>query len=317
MQAPPSFASVVQTGFPSEQSKLDQASKRKQDEETAKINAERDAKIAEEKAKPTTGAAARPHYFTYVGDDGQPHPGYSIAGEGVFDAEGNKQPEGTKVFSAWMQPRETVSNGVKEVPQPDGSIKLVPVTTSSTTTRGGIAPPPSKDTPTAPSKSTAPAPKTAGAAGKGQTVGGRVPTEVKKAYDSYNAAQERYAVMQDALARAQNGDQQAMVNLLANHIGMTMGLQKGSRITQAIYNEAMESAPWLQRVEARFDKDGYLSGVVLTPTQMKQMIDLAKVRLDQDKQSWQREVEANKTGYGTMSPPPKSGDAGDPLGLFH
>lgn len=71
------------------------------------------------------------------------------------------------------------------------------------------------------------------------------------------------------------GNQQAMLSLLANHIGMTLGLQRGARITQAIYNEAMASAPILGRLEAHFDDRGYLSGVVLTPEQMKQMMELA------------------------------------------
>ena len=49
--------------------------------------------------------------------------------------------------------------------------------------------------------------------------------------------------LKDALA----GDQQAMLSLVANHIGMTLGAQKGARINQAVWNEAVESAPWLAR----------------------------------------------------------------------
>jgi hypothetical protein len=93
---------------------------------------------------------------------------------------------------------------------------------------------------------------------------------------------ERYHVMLDAQERGNKGDQQADVNLVANHLGMTMGLQKGARITRDAWTEAMQSAPWLQRVTARFDKDGYLSGVVLTPQQRQQMVELAKVRYSED-----------------------------------
>jgi hypothetical protein len=93
---------------------------------------------------------------------------------------------------------------------------------------------------------------------------------------------ERYHVMLDAQDRGNKGDQQADVNLVANHLGMTMGLQKGARITRDAWTEAMQSAPWLQRVAARFDKNGYLSGVVLTPQQRAQMVELAKVRYSED-----------------------------------
>lgn len=79
-----------------------------------------------------------------------------------------------------------------------------------------------------------------------------------------------------------NHNQQAMLSLLANHLGMTMGLQKGARLTKDIVNEAKNSAPWLQTMKAKFDKDGYLSGVNLTPEQMKQMVDLGFERYRED-----------------------------------
>lgn len=95
----------------------------------------------------------------------------------------------------------------------------------------------------------------------------------------------RFRSMNDSYPKALNGDQQAMLNLLANHIGMTMGLQKGARITQSLLNEAVNSTPWLQHVEASFDRNGYLSGVKLTPMQMGQMMELAK---DQRSNAWQQ-----------------------------
>lgn len=233
--------------------------------------------------------------FSYAGGDGKPLIGWQI-GDTLYDQEMNPLPAGTEKFVAWMQPRTTTTEGFKSEVQPDGSTKLVPTETSSTTVRGGAGKGGGAD-------KTTPAPPTAKVKGAGTTVGGKVPTGVSKAYEAYNGAQERMAVMQDAMPRALKGDQQAMLNLLANHVGMTMGLQKGARITQGVYSEAEQSAPILARVNARFDKDGYLTGVVLTPDQMRQMIDLAKVRLDQDKAAWQREVSAAKGGYG-MTPPP-------------
>lgn len=80
----------------------------------------------------------------------------------------------------------------------------------------------------------------------------------------------------------QKGDQQAMLSLLANHLGMTMGLQKGARLTKDIIQEAQQSAPWLQRIGTKFDQNGYLSGVTLSPEQMKQMVSLGVHRYQED-----------------------------------
>lgn len=90
------------------------------------------------------------------------------------------------------------------------------------------------------------------------------------------SARSIYQLMQAELPRAKAGDQQAMVALLTNHINMTLGRVKGGRVTRAFYEEAMQSAPWLSRVAARFDGNGFLSGVTLTPEQMDQMLDLGK-----------------------------------------
>lgn len=104
-----------------------------------------------------------------------------------------------------------------------------------------------------------------------------------KAYTPALDSAERFNVMaknyEDAV---KNHDQQAMLSLLANHLGMTMGLQKGSRLTRDIIREAETSRPWLQGMAAKFDKDGYLSGVNLTPTQMRQMVDLGRERFSED-----------------------------------
>jgi hypothetical protein len=107
--------------------------------------------------------------------------------------------------------------------------------------------------------------------------------EIAKIYGDPMSSAERYNVMTDSLDKAlKNHDQQAMLNLLTNHIGMTMGLQKGARITQAILQEAQKSQPWLASMKAKFDQDGYLSGVTLGPEQMHSMVDLARGRFSQD-----------------------------------
>ena len=95
---------------------------------------------------------------------------------------------------------------------------------------------------------------------------------------------ERLQVMQANLTRGLEGDQQAMLSLLANHLGMTMGLQKGARLNQAIISEAEQSRPWLEGMRAKFDDRGYLTGVVLSPQQMRQMVDLGVQRYQSDVQ---------------------------------
>lgn len=81
-----------------------------------------------------------------------------------------------------------------------------------------------------------------------------------------------------------DGDQQAMVNLVANHVAMVLGMPRGKvpRVSHEFFNEAIKAAPILQRAEAHFDKEGYLSGIVLTPEQMKFMVDLAKQTREQE-----------------------------------
>jgi hypothetical protein len=115
------------------------------------------------------------------------------------------------------------------------------------------------------------------AAGNG-LVDPKIMGEVNKALEPARDADTRYRVMADNEVKALGGKQQSMLLLVANHIGMTLGQQKGSRITQAVWNEAIESAPWLARAKSRFNSDGYLSGVTLTPDQIEQMVELAKER---------------------------------------
>lgn len=115
----------------------------------------------------------------------------------------------------------------------------------------------------------------------------KTPAIVMKSFGDYQDSVSRLNIMQENAVHALNGDQQAMLSLLANHIGMTMGLQKGARITQTMYNEAMQSSPILGRILAHFDDRGYLSGVVLTPDQMRQMVDLGVGRLAQDRRKFE------------------------------
>ena len=92
-------------------------------------------------------------------------------------------------------------------------------------------------------------------------------------------ADQRYARMTQDAKNAMEGNQQAMVSLLTNHIGMTLGAQKGAHITKDILHEAQDSNSFLQGLEAQFDPEkGYLTGVTLSPTQITQMLDLARTQ---------------------------------------
>jgi hypothetical protein len=107
--------------------------------------------------------------------------------------------------------------------------------------------------------------------------------DLLKAYQPTLDSAERMNVMTESYEKAiKDHDQQAMLNLLANHLGMTMGLQKGARMTKDIINEAKQSQPWLAGMESKFDKDGYLSGVTLSPNQMRQMVSLGQERYAED-----------------------------------
>lgn len=111
-----------------------------------------------------------------------------------------------------------------------------------------------------------------------------LPPVLTKAFSTYQQSQSRMDVMQTSYEEATRdpGNQQAMLNLLASHLGMTMGLQPGARMNQAIINEAQRSGYLDERIQSHFGPDGYMTGVVLTPRQMSQMLNLAQGRLMED-----------------------------------
>jgi len=248
----------------------------------------------------TPGAAA-PKRMIYAGPNKEPLFGFQV-GTQLYGQDAKPLPQGTQAWEASLLPTSTTSNDIKFVQQPDGSMVPVPVTQTKTTQRGAGIPPP-------PGSETAPPKKATGGTGggarvgtPGAPVGGKIPPEVKKMYDTYNQSQERYEVMTKASENALKGDQQDMLNILANHLGMTMGLQKGARMNQSLIEEAQQSDPMIRRILARggftYDHDGFLTGVVLTPEQIKSMVRLGKDRVDADKAAYERVQKEAKSGYG-------------------
>jgi hypothetical protein len=188
--------------------------------------------------------------------------------------------------------------------QADGSVQAIPFEAGTTTTRGGGAPP---------------EPPVSKITGAGTTVGRTVPEPVQKAFGVVNDAESRYETMTESLPRALAGDQQAMVNLLGAHIGMTV---QGNSIrgTQSVWNEAAGSTPWLEKALARWtniDPDtgdvtitlDPKAGVFLTPPQMKSMLELAKQRVATADKAYDRVREETRKGYGMNkeTPPPPGG----------
>ena len=148
-------------------------------------------------------------------------------------------------------------------------------------------------------------PRLAGAAGGRQqsTQNFDVQKDTFKRYDTALDADQRLSRMEASYGKAVNGDQQAMLALLSDHLGMTMGLQRGARITKDILNEAQQSQPWLAQLGAKFDSRGFLSGVTLGKDQMAQMLDLGYEARDR---SWQSAQDATQL-YGVA--PPKGAQA--------
>ena len=110
-----------------------------------------------------------------------------------------------------------------------------------------------------------------------------------KGQEDYLKRRGALQLMEDNYADALKGNQQAMVSMLFNHMGMTSGAVPGTRMTRAAVDEAQESAnriglnvaKWFhQDTDGNYVFDGPKGGVNLTKTQMDQMIELAKQRVN-------------------------------------
>lgn len=122
--------------------------------------------------------------------------------------------------------------------------------------------------------------------------------KMQPAVDTALTADQRLARMEKSYTKGVAGDQQAQLALLADHLGMTFGMQKGAKLNRGLIEEAQQSQPWLAKIGAKFDSNGYLSGVALGPEQMKQMLDLG---YDARDQAWKGAHDAATT-YGVPLP---------------
>ncbi len=114
----------------------------------------------------------------------------------------------------------------------------------------------------------------------GTPIGARVfnlGAPARKAYLPALDADERLKIMlQNQKEGNENKSPQADLSLLANHVGMTLGLQKGARITQAYLQEAQHARPISGDLQVLWDKVS--SGELLTPEQRQEMVNLALER---------------------------------------
>lgn len=148
----------------------------------------------------------------------------------------------------------------------------------------------------------------------GAPIAPQIFAQVSKSIEPAVESDTRFRVMKDNEKDALNGNQQAMLSLVANHMGMTLGQQKGTRVNQAQWNEAIASAPWIEAQAAKWfhtDEngdhifDGFKSGVTITGDQIKQMVGLAQQRR---LRQWQQAQQAGQL-YGVNVPIPDDLDA--------
>lgn len=113
-----------------------------------------------------------------------------------------------------------------------------------------------------------------------------------KLFDPALGASTRLARMSINVPKAMAGNQQAMVALLMDHIGMTLGLQRGARITKDAINAAEQSRGLVSGTASKLNftrdpqtgeevlnwQDPVRSGTTLTHQQISQMMDLGQAQ---------------------------------------
>lgn len=111
-------------------------------------------------------------------------------------------------------------------------------------------------------------------------------TQVNKVLAPLVDASANVAESQKLLGRVIGGnDQQAGLALAAMDLGVQQSFAGGKlRMSKAFYDEAVKSRDWLAAVKAHFDSkdpdEVYLSNIVLTPKQARQMVQNISERVD-------------------------------------
>jgi len=169
------------------------------------------------------------------------------------------------------------------VPQADGTVEAQKYTTKVRPVLGGTGTPSPRPSGVAPPQKGAGGEAQPSAAGRGPVVGSRIPQRVALAAELALDADNRYYIM---MRNTDKPTPQGDVALLFNHIGMTLGAQKGARITDAEIRKAMNTRSLPEDLMAKLEAWGvwgYITqdkqlppGAFLTPNQRKNMLTLAQ-----------------------------------------
>ena len=253
-----------------------------------------------------------------------------------YDQMSPQQIAGFPLWQEKLKDRTSENDTVRMVTQRDGTVVPVVVRQTSTITHGrgggaGAPKPAALDRAEKKAKagggkgglgdpSKGWGTKRAGVIGVGPSVGEKPNKDLLESRANYQLGIDRAKTMHRDLEAIKKKfketgevDQQAMLSILFNHIGMTSGAQKGTRITQTMIDEAQESAPWVSRLLARIGvgnalDDMALRGIVLTQDQMQDMVDLADRKVGILRE---HAVDAEKSGTPGPIPPELGGQGSD------
>lgn len=100
---------------------------------------------------------------------------------------------------------------------------------------------------------------------------------IKQATDAqkdFNSASTNLSTMLKTAAEAKRGDGAAQVGIISAYLKTVVGGQgTGVRITKPEWDAAVKTRPFLEGIKASFSPDGYLTGAVISPQQVDQMVN--------------------------------------------
>lgn len=100
---------------------------------------------------------------------------------------------------------------------------------------------------------------------------------IKQATDAqkdFNAASTNLSTMLKTAREAKQGDGAAQVGIVSSYLKTVVGGQgTGVRITKPEWDAAVKTRPFLEGIKASFSPDGYLTGAVISPEQVDQMVN--------------------------------------------
>lgn len=202
---------------------------------------------------------------------------------------------------------------------PNGETIRVPVQVESTSTHssGGAISHPSTGATAKPPVTSKPT-SNAGVVSTGQPVGWKDAPETKglakqslDAQNQFNGASTNLSTMLKTAAEAKRGNGPAQVGIVSAYLKTVVGGQgTGVRITKAEWDAAVKTRPLLEGAKASFSPDGYLTGAVISPTQVDQMVQevhaKTKALYENAQSAKQRAAEQRKADIPANLKPPQT-----------